>query len=110
MAGGIVGFQDASYLYNSFAVGSVSAASYFAGGVIGQELLPVESLNNSWWTGASTYAVGGDIETPPETSLGARGTDQTDITYFYDSDSAFYSTWDFVNIWQENEGGFPTLR
>jgi hypothetical protein len=114
--GGLVGFQDASYLYNSFFVGSASAMGDFVGGVIGQELLPVESLNNSWLTSSFTYAVGGNMGEPPEVApeatLGARGTDQTDITYFYNSSNSFFDTWDFVNVWntKEDNSVYPFFR
>jgi len=42
------------------------------------------------------------------TGIDVGGVDPAD--YFYDKTNAPLSSWDFENTWQENAGGYPTLR
>jgi len=64
-----------------------------------------------------THGSNGCYDVVGETGYG-NGTDtvyeESDPTAFYDADHLIYTAgpnvWDFVNVWEEHDDGYPTLR
>ncbi len=130
--GGLIGSAE-GYVFNTYATGDVSATGgvtvYFPiiGGLIGASSAAV---NQAYATGAVT-APGGRVGTTlglqngstsnvygfpmlsgQSQEIGANNGpgDATDLTTAQEDDPAAYQGFDFVNIWQSNPNGPPTLR
>ena len=92
--GGLVGWASGSSVTNSYATGSVTGAGD-AGGLVGEA--SGSSVTNSYWdtetTGQSSSARGGLGKTTKEMKM-----------------QDTYEGWDFDEIWQIDEGSYPTLR
>jgi len=98
--GGLVGRNNAD-IEDSFSVISIDYTKADSGGLVGDQL---GSISNSGWyndlSGGECY--GGGNEGCLEV---------LDVGYFQDSTTnAPLDVWNFNTIWQENVGGYPTLR
>jgi prepilin-type N-terminal cleavage/methylation domain-containing protein len=101
-----LGGGTASTLIDSFSTGSVSGS--YAGSLIGL-YDGRESIQDCYWNN--------HVGNPEYCYNSFAGTGDTGCVKIEDNQSYFYSisnppmsNWDFVNVWQENPGSFPTLK
>jgi len=103
-AGGLIGTLNSGYVYNSFAVGSISNFDVEYGGLVG---INNGNIINSYWNNVS--------ENPSSCySVGDSGCTaiQDNISYF--KDNVFpsrepFAQWSFFSIWQERTNDYPSL-
>jgi hypothetical protein len=88
--------------------------NFFAGSVTGAAAAPgnysisplgYSNMDSSYYSSASSCT-----NTGSGGACGSFGSGSVTATDLYDKTKAPISNWDFVNVWQENAGAFPTLR
>jgi len=93
-------------LSNSYSTGSVTGSS-IVGGLVGDFNVTGTISNCGWWSGAG----------PAKAIASPAG----DVTYSEANNNVFFNKthnvydsvtpyWDFVSIWRENVGTYPTLK
>jgi hypothetical protein len=130
--GGLIGRMDSGQILNSYATGTVKGVSLGgpAGALVGlmingeiNKCLSTGSITNSSHKGGVTgrYMAGLFVDTYWDRSTtgmantyqgsGGEASGTHAKSTSESQQQAAYSNWDFVNVWQINEGaGYPTLR
>ncbi|MCB2184363.1 MAG: thrombospondin type 3 repeat-containing protein [Desulfobulbaceae bacterium] len=104
--GGFTGYASNVNISNSFSIGDVAGntADDSVGLFSGYELSVASDLYYS--STANIMNQGGGLQDQSLFATADTVQNLQDTT----TPHAIYSTWDFTNVWQENPGGFPTLR
>ncbi|MBW2965753.1 hypothetical protein KY342_01465 [Candidatus Woesearchaeota archaeon] len=101
--GGLVGTANFGEVVNSFATGNITG-SFDVGGLIGNNS---GTLTNSYWNNHTGN---------PDNCTGNQGNPsgcnavQDNESYFYNSTNPPMTSWDFVNVWQENINDYPSFN
>lgn len=109
--GGLVGTYMTQFITNSFAVGDVTGNTTSAnqvGAFAGQRYSVSQNSQLFYSSSATVVNTGGGALLDPSTIYVSADT----LANLQDTATphAVYTTWDFTTVWQENPGGFPTLR
>ncbi len=130
--GGLIGRMDSGQILNSYALGTVKGVALGgpAGALVGlmingeiNKCLSAGAISNSSHKGgvAGRFVAGTFVDTYWDSSTtgmantyqgsGGEAAGTRAKTTSESQQQATYSNWDFVNVWQINEGaGYPTLR
>jgi len=104
-AGGLLS-KGVVTMRESFAAGNVTGESPLASGAAALSVDNPNPRSNLWYNSEAVVLNNGagGVGNP---ALAATGDFEVNLQ---DKTHNVYSAWDFVNVWQENPGAFPTLR
>jgi hypothetical protein len=105
--GGLVGYDYGGTIENCYFTGRIDAGSTSGvGGLVGNN---DGNINNSYWNNRTdnlnaSVCVGSGPGSVNCTVI------QNNEAYFYDSSNAPMTSWDFINVWQEDTNDYPELK
>jgi len=136
VCGGLVGQNEGGDIIDSYSASNITNGVLYLGGLVASLLWPSPTIKNSFATGIFSGGggyIGGlvgdtDATTAITNSFYNNRTGNPDVcvddtegsisciaiqnneSYFYNSSNEPLASWDFTNIWQENENNYPTLE